>query len=730
MQQKGLMIILLGMLLLGACQPSVDEPVLVPTRVNQAEIAATWGVPPEEVIAQTQTARAPTATDTATPLTPTATVPTATASDTASLTFSPTATINPIQGTETRVFELTLIAQTATAPSYTPTITDTPSITPSITPTASNTLSFVPEVPDNPAPNVVLFTSNRGQSNDIWLMTINGEPSRPLVNAPNSDENMVACDPRGEILIFETDRDGERRLYRSDYDGTSLSQLSDDGEEAYQPIWSPTGEYLAFVSDRLGDANIWILNRNGDNLRQISIDPGRDMHPSWSADGNVLFYTSNRGESFDIYQYNLVSDEESRVTDTPDIDELYPVLSPDFQTIAYVAEDGGNLALFTLDSNGFVQKASDIEGDILQPQWVDERQMLVSAVLEPNNQQVVLLDTLGIAEARLLTTIGSENQWPRYCYVEEGFLATLPEVRPTPILRPTIPTATPVTPTLTATTTPSPTLTPLAFNPNAQPEENWLISTETWTGDEVAFVARELLPEGASGFIADETLNLTWQDAEGQHVLTFVLEAFRGELVTTIVGYTVNDLPAFPGAVAGIELELDRLILQNSIRSDQYSLTDISFTDVNFTLNFRVPATAPRFEGSEYALQNGDLPANWLISTERWSATELSILATLSGVDNATSAVFVGDQVQYRWQNDEGVHVLLVRFSALEGDLVVNPVSYTINESAEDVVPDIINRIREGVLVNSIPPGGFFLSRVEPDVGAFTLVFVVPPLIE
>ena len=727
MLKMGRIAILVWMLVLVACQPAEPEPVLIPTRVTQADIADVVGLPPDEVIQQTQTARAPTVTASATPITPTATVPTATASDTPTQTSTPTITVNPIEGTETRVFELTVIAQTATAPTHTPTITPTLTSTFTQTPTPSNTLPFIPEMPDNPEPNVVIFTSNRGGSDDIWLMTIRGEPSRPLVNPPTTDEVMVACDPRGEILVYQAQRNGQQVLFASDYDGGSLRRLLDGDENMIQPAWSPSGELLAFVSDRTGDNNIWLVNREGENLRQITLQTGDDIHPSWSPDGSVLFYTSNRNGNFDIYQYSLLTDEETPITQTDTIDELYPVLSPDFQTIAYVAEENGISQLFTLDSNGFVQPVGNLTGDVIQPEWVDDRQILAAAMLEPDNQQIVLIDRLGVVETRPLTSIGNGNQSPRYCYVEEGFLAILPEIEATPILRPTVPTSTPVTPSPTPTITPTATATPLEFTPAETAPDAWLISTETWTGDEVVFVLQGLLPSGTSGFVADESLNFTWQDAEGQHVATYVLEAFRGELIATLIGYTVNDLPSFPTIIQSVEFDMPALILENSIRSNVYTLEELTFTDVNFTLNFRVPAVAPRPLPSSYRVRQGDLPSDWLISTERWSGAELGILASLSGIDDNVSAVFVGDQVQYQWTDNAGdAHTLLVRFVIENGDLVVNPISYTINEVIETVSDDILNRIRESVLSNSIPIGDFFLSRIDPDVGAFTLVFVVP----
>ncbi len=745
---KVVVVLVVGVVL-GACESEDTEPIELPTRVNQADIAATFGLPLEEDIAATQTARAPTVTETATAtLTPSPLLPTFTPSNTPTPTDTATVTPNPIDATITRIAQLTVIAETATAPTVTntptdtltPTVTPTPTSTitdtPTITLTPSNTFEPRPDLPDNPEPNAVIFSSNRGGVNDIWVMTLIGEPSRPLVTSSGNDI-VAACDPRGEVLVFDSDRgeDETRELYASDYDGSGLRQLTDTSGDNFQPVWSPDGERLAYVSTEAGDANIWLVNRAGTNFRPITRDAGDDLFPSWSPDGNVLFFSTERNGNFDIYQYNVETEEISQVTNTPDIDELYPMLSPNFQNIAYVAEteatadEPATSAAFVLDSNGFIRRVATLEGRIQTPHWVDDRRLLLSGDVGSGNVQVVLADVLSSETPRVLSRLGTENTWPRYCFIEPGFLVDLPETRPTPLLRPTEPTATPVTPspTPTLTFTPSPTAVSFAAVPEAP--ENWLISRETWTGDEFAFIAPDFLPSDTEGFQVGNLLNLTWQDTDGRAVVTIALEPFRGELASTLIGYTVDDLPAFPPVTLnGIETAVNRALLRNSVQSTQYTLTDVTFTDVNITLTFRVPPVPPAPAPGAFEALSGGAPQGWLISTERWTANELATLVEVGGLAATVEAVFVGDQVQYRWTDADGdANVLLVRYLTVDDDLVVDPISYTVNEAIGVPDDEVLYILRESLLTNSINPGEFILSRIEPDVGAFELVFLVPP---
>lgn len=735
---KRLLIATATALLLGACggQQTTLEPL--PTRVSQRDLEATYGLPSEAEVAETQTARAPTLTFTASPITPSATVPTLPPSQTPTNTDVPSPTANQIEGTITRIAELTVIAETATAPTFTNTPTDTPTFTPSATTTPSNTPFPTPELPDNPEANAVLFISDRAGTSDIWVMSVDGEPSRPLYSNAEADEQAFACDPLAERLIFARVDDGRRQLFAITYTGVNFTQLTSSVGENFYPAWSPTGEQFAFVSTRTNDANIWLLGRDEESLRQLTLDPGDEVDPSWSPDGNVLLYAAKRSENYDIYQYNLTDNTETQITFTDNVDERQPVLSPDFRNIAYVAETVRNepstATLYLLDDNGFVQELYiNPNGRLENPYWVDGNRILVAITAADGSRQVALIRLDRPDEPEILTEIGRDNHWPRYCYVTPGFIENLPERRPTAILQPTIPTNTPTTPTASATITPlaTPTLppprSPQVFMAIEEPPADWLLSRETWTPAEFALIV-PVLPNSRTGFLLDNLINFTWQDGDGTHVATIALEAFRGELATVLIGYTLNDLPGPIFDLVGIEEGFNTAVLRNSVRSEAYSLTEISFTDVNLTLSFLVPPLPPRPQPSAYVPVTDTLPENWLISTERWSGNELSALINISGFDDAVEVAFVGQEVVYQWTNGEGNHVLQVRFEARGGNFIVSPASYTINGTVADPPTDVLYLIREGLLTNSVPAGEFFLSRIEYDIGAFELIFVVPPV--
>ncbi len=705
--------------LLVACGVENKELSPIPTEVNRAELISTLGIPIQADVDRTLTLRA--RTEFPTQILPTDTIAVIdTLAPSQTETDSPSQTPNPIQQTETEVYgRQTRIAGTASAPPP-PTMTPIPSQTdlPTSTTTPTNTPLPTPELPDNPIPNGIVFTSNRAGSNDIWVMRLVGEPARPVLIIEDSDENVVACHPQGGALIFDSNQDGDREIYTADFIGNSPRALTDTDGENFNPVWSPEADTIAFVSTRTGDSDIWLMDSGGGNVRPITFFESDEILPSWSADGRTLFYSSNRNGNFDIYSYNLDTNTESQITDTPEVDELYPTLSPDFVTIAYVAEitrgDASTGSVFIIDENGEVHPVVTAEGRVEMPVWANENQMLVSVNLSGQTQ--ILFVDLETNTSNILTTIGQVNQWHRYCFVEEAILNRLPEAPPTLAFQP-----------------PTPTLPPIAipnpYNAVEEPQETWLISRETWTGDEFAFIAPDTLP-AVNGFLIDNLVNLSWEDTQGQHVVTMALEADRGDLLITLVGYTVNDLPGPIQDVDGFDQALRREILRNSLPPGNFHLVEVEITTVNVTLTFRVPTVSPNDVSTRFTPINGDLPNNLLISRERWSATELALVASVSSIgDEGVGVTFVGDQVQYRWQDNQGDHNLVVNFAQNNGDLVVLPQSYTINgETADiDTLDNILDLIRDGILVNSIETGEFLLQRVEFSDGGIEFIFLVPP---
>ena len=127
---------------------------------------------------------------------------------------------------------------------------------------------------------------------DIWVMDADGSNQMPLTTHPANDA-APAWSPDGSRIAFHSSRDGNPEVYTMNWDGTSLTRLTNDsGMEDGSPTWSPTGHSIAFAKYQTGgEGEIWIMNADGSNPRAVTTAAGtQDYAPAWSPDGSQIAF--------------------------------------------------------------------------------------------------------------------------------------------------------------------------------------------------------------------------------------------------------------------------------------------------------------------------------------------------------------------------------------------------------------------------------------------------------
>ncbi len=61
-------------------------------------------------------------------------------------------------------------------------------------------------------------------------------------------------------IAFHSDRDGDDEIFVMNADGTGVTQLTDNDDWDWDPVWSPNGRQIAFASDRDGDAEVFVMS--------------------------------------------------------------------------------------------------------------------------------------------------------------------------------------------------------------------------------------------------------------------------------------------------------------------------------------------------------------------------------------------------------------------------------------------------------------------------------------
>jgi Tol biopolymer transport system component len=112
------------------------------------------------------------------------------------------------------------------------------------------------------------FTYQIGGSTPAGLEKIH-LTNNPAIHTSN------AWSPEGELIAFETDRDGDFEIYAMNASGSGQTNLTNN-QAAYDisPAWSPDRTQIFFRCDHTGerfDHEAYVMNANGSHVTGVGL---------------------------------------------------------------------------------------------------------------------------------------------------------------------------------------------------------------------------------------------------------------------------------------------------------------------------------------------------------------------------------------------------------------------------------------------------------------------------
>ncbi|MEM0996776.1 MAG: amidohydrolase family protein [Bacteroidota bacterium] len=182
----------------------------------------------------------------------------------------------------------------------------------------------------------LLFTSDRGGADNIWIMGRDGSDKKQITKENFRLLNNASWHPSGDYFVARKHYTGTRSLGAGEMwmyhitggAGMQLTKRKNDQQDAGEPIFSPDGQYVYFSEDMDG-AGYFTYNKNphgqiyairrydlkSGELEAVTGGPGGAVRPQPSPDGKYLAFVRRVRLKSVLYIRDLATGEEFPIFD-------------------------------------------------------------------------------------------------------------------------------------------------------------------------------------------------------------------------------------------------------------------------------------------------------------------------------------------------------------------------------------------------------------------------------
>jgi len=208
---------------------------------------------------------------------------------------------------------------------------------------------------------------------DIFVSDLEGNIVAQLTDEPGYDAEATVS-PKGDKIVFTSDRSGDLELYTMNIDGSDVRQVTDELGYDGGAFFSPDGtklifrasrpkseeeaeEYKALLAEGLvkpTEMELFICNVDGSDMRQLTNLGKANWAPFFHPSGEKVIFSSNhagaRGFEFNLFMIDLDGTGLKRIS-KDGIFDSFPMFSPDGKKIIFSSNrnNGG-----TRDTNLFI----------------------------------------------------------------------------------------------------------------------------------------------------------------------------------------------------------------------------------------------------------------------------------------------------------------------------------------------------------------------------------------
>lgn len=162
----------------------------------------------------------------------------------------------------------------------------------------------------------LLYTQNSATWSIVSISLRPGVAAKPIqVVSSTAQDSAPTFAPDGTRFAFQSWRSGTQELWIAARDGSSLRQLTSDGDGLTgSPSFSSDSQFVAFDRRVKGHSHIFVIPAVGGSPRQITTGDSNNILPRWSADGRTLYFASNRNGVWQVWRMAINGGQPQQVT--------------------------------------------------------------------------------------------------------------------------------------------------------------------------------------------------------------------------------------------------------------------------------------------------------------------------------------------------------------------------------------------------------------------------------
>jgi hypothetical protein len=201
----------------------------------------------------------------------------------------------------------------------------------------------------------IVFRSDRSGESEIWVMSADGSTAPEQITNSAEDDHNPAFSPGDSLIVYDAgDEDaGTLQIWIGNASGTNHNprQLTFPPGIARNPSFNKDGDLILFESDRDGDFDLYSMDLNGQIVTQLTNTPGEDVDGSWSPVGTRIVYARKVVVGPSIWFVNRTG-PPSTPFPVAGARDWQPVFSPDGSQIVFMSDRDGSSDLFSIDAAG------------------------------------------------------------------------------------------------------------------------------------------------------------------------------------------------------------------------------------------------------------------------------------------------------------------------------------------------------------------------------------------